>query len=214
MKQLILSIALLLLCSQTIVQSRDTAHRVSTLRNDLKTAKADTTKINALNALAWKYYFKALKIDEELGNKNGIATKLGNIGALYTEVPSLPSQEGQEKKGYALAEDFLIQALAISDSIGALSLQKSHHEKLSELYKKIGDYKKAYQHYEQYSKAKDTIFNEEKSKEIGRLEAGFEFEKQMLEKEKKNEKKQALAKAELKRQRFAIYSTGNTATNR
>jgi len=30
-----------------------------------------------------KYYFKALKIDEELGNKNGVATSLNNIGAIY-----------------------------------------------------------------------------------------------------------------------------------
>ena len=36
--------------------------------------------------LAFDYYFKALKISEELGNKRGMAMSYTNIGILYTAI--------------------------------------------------------------------------------------------------------------------------------
>jgi len=144
---------------------------------------------------ALEYYFKALKMDEELGNKNGIARHLGNIGALYTE-----------QKKYPEAERYLLQALEIDTAIGTLVGIKYRYEALSELYEQTRQYQKAYEHYKEYSIAKDTLYNEEKSKEIGKLEASHEYETQMLEQQKEHEKQQALAAAELKRQRIIGYS--------
>jgi hypothetical protein len=45
----------------------------------------DTAKIALYRDIALEYYFKALKISEEIGDKKGIARKLGNIGTIYKE---------------------------------------------------------------------------------------------------------------------------------
>ena len=41
-------------------------------------------------AKALDYYFKALKLDEEIGNKKEIATDLGNIGIVYHKLKNFP----------------------------------------------------------------------------------------------------------------------------
>ncbi|MBN4081640.1 tetratricopeptide repeat protein, partial [bacterium AH-315-C07] len=129
-----------------------------------------------------EYYFKALKMNENLGNKNGIARELGNIGSICT-------QTGR----FAEAEVYLDSALAMSESIGTLSYIKNQHQYLSDLYDTTaqltacgvnltgfknlsGLWRKALMHYKKYATAKDSLFNEEKSKDIGRLEQKHEFE--------------------------------------
>jgi len=144
---------------------------------------------------ALEYYTKALKMDEELGNKNGIAVNLGNIGSLYTE-----------QKKYPEAERYLLQALEVSTEIGALYWQKVHYKNLSELYKQTRQYQKAYEHYKEYSIAKDTMYNEEKSKEIGKLEAGFEYDKKLALEQAEHEKEAAVAASESVRQKVVIYA--------
>ncbi|MFH1321965.1 MAG: tetratricopeptide repeat protein [Bacteroidota bacterium] len=153
--------------------------------------------------------FEALKMNETLGNKYNIAGWLGNIGSLYT----------QQKK-YPEAERYLLQALEVSTEIGALYLQNYHHQNLSDLYKQTGqaayaagdmaasaaEYKKAYEHHIEYSAAKDSLFNEEKSKDIGKLEAKKEYDKQLALQKVKQEKQEALAEAERRQQRIIIYA--------
>ena len=68
------------------------------------------------------------------------------------------------------------QALEICDSIGILNVKMQFEKIISDLYSETGNYKKAYKHHKEYSIAKDSIFNEEKSKDIGKLEARHEIE--------------------------------------
>ena len=126
---------------------------------------------------ALEYYFKTLKIKKELGAKNLIAITFGNIGLLYI-------QTGR----FAEAEVYLDSALAISESIGALSYMKDHYLFFSDLYDSTAHYKQALTHYKKYITAKDSLFNEKKAKDIGRLEQKHEFEMAMLQEEQiKNE---------------------------
>ncbi|MBN4051536.1 tetratricopeptide repeat protein [bacterium AH-315-M05] len=144
---------------------------------------------------ALDYYFKALRMDEELGNKRGIAADLGNIGSIYTE-----------QKNYSEAERYLLQAIELCDSIGALSFKMQFENSISILYEQTGQYQKAYEHYKAYSIAKDTLYNEEKSKEIGKLEAGFEYDKKLALEQAEHEKQSAVAASESKRQKVIIYA--------
>lgn len=52
------------------------------------------------------YYFKALKIDEELGNKHGIATDISSIGIVYAE-----------QKDYSKALEYFFKALKIAEEL-------------------------------------------------------------------------------------------------
>ncbi|MFH1319196.1 MAG: tetratricopeptide repeat protein [Bacteroidota bacterium] len=158
---------------------------------------------------ALEYYFKALKLDEESGDKSGIAADLGNIGSLYI----------QQKK-YREAEHYFLQALELSKDIGALNLVKSWHQALSELYEQTGQaayvagdkaiaadrYKKAYQHHIEYSIAKDSIFNEEKSKDIGKLEAKHEMEMAETKRKQEEEEQVRILEEQTERRNLLQYS--------
>jgi len=115
---------------------------------------------------ALKYYSEALTINKELGNKYGIALNTGNIGQVY-----------MHQKKYADAETYLLKALALAEEIGALEFIKENNQTLSTLYTEKGKFELALKHYQEYTFAKDSIFNDSRSKDIGRLEMKHEIEK-------------------------------------
>ena len=116
--------------------------------------------------LALDYYFKALKMKEELGNKNGIAINLGNIGALYFK----------EKK-FADAGKYLNDALSLSKEIGDMEGMKENYQNLSVLNSTLGNYKSAFEHYKLYIIYRDSIANEENTKKQTQTEMQYEFDK-------------------------------------
>ena len=59
---------------------------------------------------ALAHYKSALKIDEALGERNGLALKLGNIGQCYADVGDI-----------ARAESYLTRALSVAEQTGDLS---------------------------------------------------------------------------------------------
>lgn len=142
---------------------------------------------------AFEYYFKALKMDEEIQDIKGIASKYGNIGSLYVI-----------RKNYVLAEEYLLKALEISTRIRAMDLQKDHNDFLSNLYTVKGNYKKAFDHYKQFSLFKDSLFNEEKSEELTRSEMNYEFEKKLSATQAEQDKKDAIINAENKKQKTIL----------
>ena len=146
----------------------------------------DTLYKNAID-----YFFKALKIDEELGNKKGMARHLGNIGWLYTL-----------SGNYKTAEKFLKQSLSICDSLKVYDYKKDFEKIISQLYDSTRNYKLAYTHYKKYSEVKDSIYNDEKAKDIGRLELKHEYEMASL--------KKAQEEAESNRQLAVALSRRNT----
>jgi len=160
---------------------------------------------------ALDYYLRAMKLNEELGNKNNIAIQYGNIGELYTKIPSLPSIFGEKKKGFELAEYYLMKAIAINDSIGALDKLMSNQINISHLYDTLGQYNLALTHYKKAMALKDTIFNQEKEKDITRKEMNFEFEKKEAATQAEHDKQQALSEAEKKRQRIFLLFVGAIA---
>ncbi|MES2284242.1 MAG: tetratricopeptide repeat protein [Bacteroidota bacterium] len=143
---------------------------------------------------ALDYYFKSLKINEEFGNKNLIAVTLGNIGSLYTN-----------QNRYEEAEKFLLRSLKIDTSIVFLAHTEETHELLSQLYTKTGNYQKALEHYQNAMFAKDSIFNQEKNKDITRKEMNYEFEKKETALKAEKEKQDLLTAAEHKRQQLFLW---------
>lgn len=134
---------------------------------------------------ALEYYLKALKIGEELGDQSRIGTLLGNIGLLYT------------KSGkFSEAEIYLKKAIAITRTIGARNDLRKFEEMLSELYTATGRYQLALEHYKIATKLKDSLFNEEKAKEITRKQLNFEFEQKEIARKNEEAKKDLIVKYE------------------
>ncbi|MEO8761117.1 MAG: SpoIIE family protein phosphatase, partial [Bacteroidia bacterium] len=140
---------------------------------------------------ALSYYFKALKANEELGRKNGIAINLGHIGSLYTST-----------KKYAAAEDYLLRALALDDSIGALDQTKYDENAISELYAKTGKHRLALLHYKKYIVARDSISNEENTKKTVQTSMQYEFDKKEAVTAAESSRRDAVAAAESRKQKI------------
>jgi len=144
---------------------------------------------------ALKYFHKSLNIKKELKDKNGMASSYGNIGNLYTNIDE-----------YGKAFVNLSKTLGIAKEIGSLPIEKGAYDALTELYEKQKDYKNAFKHHQLYVQAKDSLFNEEKSKEIGKLEAKYEFEKKLSAQKRKAEADARIEDTRVKRRNLLQYS--------
>ncbi|MBL4577616.1 MAG: tetratricopeptide repeat protein, partial [Flavobacteriales bacterium] len=191
-----------------------------------ESAPDDSTK-SAYYTLALEQHFLALEIDEEVGNKNGIARHFINIGIVYKNMGDREKAEefylkahdryaeiGAQRELTVVkgdigllfldygkkieAERYFREALNIADSIGYMEGIKDWNLSLAELHEQNGNYLEAYNHYGRYTAAKDSLFNEQKSKEIGKLEAKHEFETAETERKRAEEelyRKEARAKS-------------------
>jgi len=149
---------------------------------------------------ALEYDLKALRIKEELGDKSGIARNAGSIGALFVK----------EKK-YKDAQGYLEQALNLANEVGSVEIARDAHLSMSRLYDGMGQWQKAYDEYKVYGKYKDSLVNLDKSKQIGKLEAKADFDKQLAVKQAEADSKAALDAVESKRQRMVIAFIGALA---
>lgn len=141
------------------------------------------------------YYFKALTMAEELGDKHGIAINLGGIGSLYTD-----------QKKYPEAEKYLMDALKMDKEIGAQDYEKQVEEYLSNLYEKTNRYQFALEHYKKAMVLKDTIFSQENKKQLVRKEMNFEFDKKEAHAKAEQDKINAITAEEKQRQKVVTYS--------
>lgn len=144
---------------------------------------------------ALEYYSDALDINMQLDNKYGVALNIGNIGQVY-----------MQQKNYAEAEKNLLKALTIAEQIGALESIKENNQYLSTLYKEQGKFELSLKHYEAYTIAKDSIFNDSKSKDIGRLEMKHEIERAEMERLAELAAKEKTALDQLNRRKNLQYS--------
>jgi len=140
---------------------------------------------------AMDYFLQSVKLQKEQGNDFGLAMNYSNMAGIYLV-----------QKKYADAENYFMKALAIDSALGSLSQIKHMHEGLSELYYQKGDYKKSLLHFKLFTAAKDSLFSEEKDKEITRHEMSYEFEKKEAALQAEQEKKEAIAQADKKRQQL------------
>ncbi|MBN4049596.1 tetratricopeptide repeat protein [Bacteroidales bacterium AH-315-N07] len=148
-------------------------------------------------ALAQEYFVKSVAIAEEIGNRNLATYPLRGIGSIYIK---------QNKAHEALP--FLEQSKEIAKEIGALSEENGAYGLLSEAYEQLAGKsqksgvgsqkknefsKKAFEYHVLYSQTKDSLFNEEKSKAIGRVETRYEIEKKLREQQYEEEQQARIA---------------------
>ncbi|MFH1322092.1 MAG: tetratricopeptide repeat protein [Bacteroidota bacterium] len=158
--------------------SAETSARQAGLSTDDSTCRANYSK-------ALEYYTKALRIREEIDNKEGITASLIGIGSIKIKMGGI-YDPGILK--------ILERSYKISREIETWLRIKETCILLSDLYSKQNNFKLALQYYKESALAKDSLFNEEKSKDLGKLEAKHEFEMQEMEL-KKTEEEQARIQA-------------------
>lgn len=117
-----------------------------------------------------EYYFQALKISKEYNIPDQITMNLYNIGYVY----------GKQKK-FSEAIKYLNEGLEIARKINSLFDLKNSYQYLSETFQRMNDYRNAYEFHKKYSEIKDSLLNEESSRQITEMQTKYESEKKQKE---------------------------------
>ncbi|MBI2271830.1 MAG: tetratricopeptide repeat protein [Bacteroidetes bacterium] len=128
-----------------------------------------------------EYYSRAIKLSEENDNKSGLAQGYFNLGNLYAK-----------KNDHETALLYLNKGLVFAKETGRKDFLKSCYEELADVYSKKGDYKLAFENHKLFANVKDTIYNEQSSKNVAEMQTKYETEKK--------EKEIALQRSELSKQ--------------
>lgn len=119
---------------------------------------------------AKEYLARAKKLNEEYNNKKELAFGIIYLAGIYRE-------EGNTKE----AETFAINGLNIAIRINAQQQVMEARQVLSDIYLSKGNPAKALDEYKKYTAVKDSLFNQEKSKQIAELQTRYETDKKEKE---------------------------------
>lgn len=97
---------------------------------------------------ALEYYHKSLKINEEIGNKNGTANNLGKIGVVY-----------RRQSNYTKALEYKLKALNIYEELGDNEGVARTLGNIGNIYENQSDYPKALEYYHRALKINEAIEN-------------------------------------------------------
>lgn len=129
----------------------------------VKSSKANAIKAGIAKAL--ECHRKSLILQEEIGDKNGIAGSLYNIGLIHLY-----------KKNYPKALEFANRSMFLSKELGYPQYIGNAANLLSQIYKAMGNYKFALENYEIFTKIHDSIDNEISRKASIKQQLKHEFE--------------------------------------
>jgi AraC-like DNA-binding protein len=129
--------------------------------------------------LALAYFEKALPLVQKLNMQTYLAIQYNNMGKLYTLMGS-----------YEKANYYLLQSVQIAKALGDKRILEDTYEKLTQLEEKQDRFKNALNYFRSKVAYRDSIFTQEKAKQIANVEALYQTEKkdkaiQLLERDKK-----------------------------
>lgn len=127
---------------------------------------------------ALNYFEKSLKIRTENEDELGIEMSLINFASLLSE-----------QKKFKEAEVHADKALKLAQKLNDLEGLKEIHFILSEIYKNTGRPEKALESYRNYVTEKDSLINEENSKQILQTQMQYDYERKEAEIRAEQEKK-------------------------
>jgi len=143
----------------------------------------------ALDNLIW-----SLELSEEIQDKSITVNRLMEIALVH-----------MARRNYANALTHTEKAFEISTALGEQSKIVKVEKMLSEIYEAKGDNRAALEHYKRFIIIRDSVYNEENTKNVVRSEMNFEFEKKEAATKLEQEKKEAVAAAESKKQKVIIW---------
>ncbi|HET7118485.1 MAG TPA: tetratricopeptide repeat protein [Hanamia sp.] len=153
---------------------------------------------------ALKYLQKSYTLYQQLKDKYGMSIALSYISNTYFKAPAavlkeynLPASQRFEK-AIALQQE----GLKLARETGNLSTESDGWGNLSDIYTSQKDFAKALDAYKKHTVLQDSIFSNEKKSEITRMMMQYDFNKKETASKVETDKNQALALAEIERQRI------------
>ena len=109
---------------------------------------------------------KSLEIRKELGDTYSIASSFMNLGNDYAAV-----------NDFQRSLEFYNKAIALGREMDARQVIENAYLGMSDTYSAMKDYRSAYTYHQKYSDLKDSLLNEESSKQIVEMQTKYETEK-------------------------------------
>ncbi len=141
------------------------------------------------------YCRKALSIQEAAGHADGMVNSYITLGSAYNRM-------GQ----YGPADEMIHKALEVARKMGSPEYISKSELQLSEILFNRGEYKEAMVHHREYVVYKDTASNQQVRKLALSKQFQYEFDRKATVMKAEHEKKQALAAAEVRKQRVLSNS--------
>ena len=186
-------------------------------------------KLNQFNS-AQTYLYKSLALRQEISDTMGMAMAYHNIGINHqltddndsavfffnkslSYLGNMNENMGHaynylelgnsylQKKKLAEAENYLLNALRISENNELEGLKVEIYKYLSEVYQQKNDYRKAFTFQNLYMSSKENIESDESKNEILKKELEYDFAKRQELQRKDAENKQAISNAEIQSQK-------------
>ncbi len=137
------------------------------------------------------YHLEALAIREGASQKDKILNSLLNVGETYLHL-----------ENYSLAKEFLLRALSMSKEFQSKPSIREAYQQLSALYSAQRNFQQAYDYHQLYVAMKDSVLNEEITKQLSHLQTKYETGEKdkrimLLAKEKEVQKKESERQATL-----------------
>lgn len=141
------------------------------------------------------YYFKALKIKEEINDKSGLVLVLGNISNLNlciadSTLNSAKLSKAERLKYFNESIKYGLKSFSIAEELNSTPLKNKIASYLFNSYKEVGNISKSLEFALIYIRTKDKLFNEEKTKALTEMSTKYESEKKQLEIDKMQKQKE------------------------
>ena len=140
---------------------------------------------------ALNYHNKALEIAQKSDSKHHVVRSFQGIANVYIA-----------ENDYGNALNYYNKASTIAEEIKATPDLKDLYQEMAVAYSKISDYKNAYKYRSLYAEVKDTLYNIETDKKLGKLQFEFDLEKKQGEINLLTKVK-AFNELQIERQKFA-----------
>ena len=147
---------------------------------------------------ALEYYHKSLQLQEEIKNKQGIATSLNNIADAMLQMDML-----------AGAFDYAKRSLQTAKELGYPEIIKNAAWTLKNIYKKQNKYKEAMAMYELEIQMRDSIANEANKKASIQKQFQYEYEKKAAADSVANVKANEIKNAQIAQQHAELKAKRN-----
>ncbi len=135
---------------------------------------------------AIEHFQRALILRKQISDLHGVSETLNSMASVYDSIGD-----------YSTSVELSTEALAIADSIGALGNVQSTSYRLYATYKAMGLFEEALQMYEKSTQLRDSLHNEEKTKELLRTEYHFESDLRHISDSLAHAKDTALLRADI-----------------
>ena len=127
---------------------------------------------------ALEYHLKSVELHQEINNKDGLAHSYSNISSSYASIAdSLATSKDQRDHYLNEAVIYGNKSLEIAKEIDAIYTENFVSVTLKDVYKMLGDYKKALEFAELFISTRDSMFNQEKTTAIQEMQTKYETEK-------------------------------------